>query len=97
MIDLAPEQLALVRQIVARYLREGEVFAFGSRVNGKARKFSDLDLMIKVEHGLSWRKLADLREAFESSELPVTVDVVDWSNCSAEFRRIVGPDLVRIN
>ena len=96
MIDLPVEHLELVRRIVRQHLPDQEVFAFGSRVRGKARKFSDLDLMIKAAVGVSWQKLADLRESFEESDLPITVDVVDWSNCSDDFQRIVAPELVRL-
>ncbi len=96
MIDLPADQLEQVRQLVKLHLHDGEVFAFGSRARGKARKFSDLDLMIKTGASLPWKKLADLRESFEESDLPITVDVVDWSNCSDDFRRMVAPDLVRL-
>ena len=96
MIDLPTEQLEQVRQIFLLHLHDGEVFAFGSRVNGKAKKFSDLDLMIKTRAALPWKTLAELRESFEDSDLPITVDVVDWSNCTERFRSIVAPQLVRI-
>ena len=93
MIDLPGDQLATVRAIVALHLTSALVFAFGSRVTGKAGKFSDLDLMIKADTRLPWLKLADLRESFEASTLPITVDVVDWATCSAGFKELVGPQL----
>ena len=37
MIDLPTEQLEQVRQIFLLHLHDGEVFAFGSRVSGKAK------------------------------------------------------------
>ena len=96
MIDLPAEQLDQVRRIVRQHLPDQEVFAFGSRVRGKARKFSDLDLMIRSTAGVPWKKMADLRESFEESDLPITVDVVDWSACSDDFRRVVAAELVRL-
>ena len=96
MIDLPDDQLARVRDIIGQHMRNGEVFAFGSRVTGRAKKFSDLDLMVKTHGLLPWRKLADLRDSFEDSELPITVDVVDWNACTEQFRSQVGPQLVRI-
>ena len=96
MIDLPPNQLEQVREIVKRHLHAGEVFAFGSRVNGRAKKFSDLDLMIKTAATLPWRTLAALRESFEASDLPIAVDVVDWSTCTERFRSLVAPQLVRV-
>lgn len=97
MIDLPAEQLAQVREIVRRHVPSGEVFAFGSRVSGRAKEFSDLDLMVKSTGGLPWRTLADLRESFEASDLPITVDVVDWNACSVQFRSLVGAQLVRMD
>ena len=93
MIDLPTDQLASVRCIIARHLSDVQVFAFGSRVTGKAKKFSDLDLMIRSSKKLDWLKLADLRESFEASTLPITVDVVDWARCSAEFQRLIEQQL----
>ena len=97
MIDLPANQLAQVRAIVRQHVRSGEVFAFGSRVSGRAKRFSDLDLMIKAPGSLPWRTLADLRESFEASDLPITVDVVDWNSCSTKFRSLVSEQLVRID
>ena len=97
MIDLPASQLARVRAIVRQHVHGGEVFAFGSRVSGRAKKFSDLDLVVKATGGLPSRTLADLRESFEASDLPITVDIVDWNACSTQFRSLVGAQLVRLD
>lgn len=91
MIDLLPEQLETVRQI----LRDGApgvpVYVFGSRASNRSRKFSDLDLALVPAQPLDWRVLAQLREAFEESDLPITVDVIDWTLASAPFKQQVEP------
>ena len=38
MIDLSADQLAQVRDIVRQHVHGGEVFAFGSRVSGRAKR-----------------------------------------------------------
>ena len=43
-LQLSPEHLRMVREVLARWLPDAQVLAFGSRVSGSARKFSDLDL-----------------------------------------------------
>jgi predicted nucleotidyltransferase len=88
-IDLNPGQLAEVRGILARYVSEYEVVVFGSRANGSARKFSDLDLALIGNHALPLRRLAELRDALSESRLPIMVDVLDWHALTAEFRRLV--------
>ena len=90
MIDLAPAHLATVRAILLRNAPGVPVYAFGSRVSRRARKFSDLDLALVPEQALDWRVLARLREAFEESDLPITVDVIDWTQVGPEFKKQVG-------
>ena len=51
--------------------------AFGSRATGRARPHSDLDLLLLDPPRLTWAQRADLRDAFEASELPFGVDVVE--------------------
>ena len=46
MIDLQPDHLALIQTILAQHVPQAEVRAFGSRVTGAARNYSDLDLVV---------------------------------------------------
>jgi uncharacterized protein len=96
MIDLAPAQLATVRGILHCHAPGVPVFAFGSRARQRARPFSDLDLALVPQHDLDWRLVGRLREAFEASDLPVTVDVVDWTQVSMAFSQRVGPLTERV-
>lgn len=89
MLDLTPEQLAEVRSILNQHIPERTVRAFGSRVNGIAKPFSDLDLVVMGDIPLDFRQLAALKDAFAESNLPFRVDVVDWATTSADFRAII--------
>ena len=91
MIDLSPAHLEIVRAVLLRRVPGVPVYAFGSRATWQARKFSDLDLALVPEEALDWRVLARLREAFEESDLPITVDVIDWNQAGPEFKQQVGP------
>ena len=73
-----------------------EVWAFGSRARGHAKPYSDLDLAVITATPLSLAQLANLTHAFESSDMTIRVDVVDWSTISEAFRRIVSSDKVVI-
>lgn len=88
-LDLTPTQLALVQQVLNEQVPHARAMAFGSRVTGKARRFSDLDLALHAPAPLDWRTLARLREAFEASNLDICVDVVDWAQTSDSFRQAV--------
>ena len=89
MLDLTTEQLAEVRRILQRHIPGHSVRAFGSRVQGNAKPFSDLDLVIMGKTPLDFRQLAALKDAFADSNLPFRVDVVDWAATSEVFRGII--------
>jgi predicted nucleotidyltransferase len=89
MLDLAPEQLTEIRRILLLHLNGRTVRAFGSRVRGNAKPFSDLDLAVMGETPLDFRQLAALKDAFAESNLPFRVDVIDWAATNEAFRRII--------
>ena len=94
MIDLNPGQLSTVKAILAEHVPECEVRAFGSRATWTAKDYSDLDLAVVGEGPLDWRTLDRLKEAFEESDLPMRVDVLDWHGISDSFRKVVERDYV---
>ncbi len=89
MIDLEPRHLESVRRILSAHLPGVEVRAFGSRVRGTARAFSDLDLAVVADGPLPVDRLEALRDAFSASELPILVDVLDWHAVSPAFRAVI--------
>jgi len=91
MIDLAPEQLAIVRRLLATHVPECEVRAFGSRVAWTAKAHSDLDLALVGQGKIATSKLRRLREAFEESGLSVRVDLIDWNAISPGFQKVIEP------
>ena len=93
-IDLNPQDWAEVARILHTHLPELEVWAFGSRVTGTAKPYSDLDLALITHQPLSLEKTAILKEAFDESDLPIRIDVVDWAATSKPFRKIIERDKV---
>jgi len=91
-IDIRPEHLKIVRDILRKHVPDCEVWAFGSRVTGKAKPYSDLDLAVISDKSLPLEVSAGLAEDFSESDLPWRVDVVDWATTSESFRAIVGRD-----
>lgn len=89
MIDLAAAHLETVKQILAHHVPEYDVWLFGSRATGKAKQHSDLDLVLVTRKPLPTLQMANLRTAFEESDLPIRVDLVDWSLISPEFREVI--------
>jgi predicted nucleotidyltransferase len=77
---LSPEEKAIVQAILTTHLSpETKIWVFGSRVTGKHRPYSDLDLAVEAGQRLPLSLCAVLGDAFEESALPFTVDVVDMN------------------
>lgn len=93
---LTPEHRALVHDIVERIVPGAEFWMFGSRASGRARPFSDLDLLVTRPQRLSWQQRAALEDAFEASELPFCVDVVEAAALAPAVAQRVRQEMVRI-
>lgn len=84
-IDLTTAQRRTVLHLIQAYLPGTEVWAYGSRVKRTSRPSSDLDL-VALAGPRQRREVADLREAFEESDLPFRVDVLVWEDVPESFR-----------
>ncbi len=75
---------------------EADVWVFGSRAKWLARDTSDLDLCIRSADPIGFSRMGSLRVAFEESNLPYKVDVLDWATAAPSFRKIIERDKVKI-
>lgn len=83
---LTAEQIQEVQNILKQHVPEYAVWAFGSRVTGNAKPFSDLDLAILSDKPLTLKQWGGLQNAFSASDLPFKVDLVDWATTAPSFR-----------
>ena len=93
-IDITAEQRRTVLALLNRYLPDTTAWACGSRVKWTSRAESDLDLVVfaRPEQGA---RVAELREAFEESDLPFRVDLFVWDEVPERFKaRIEGDHVV---
>lgn len=89
MIDLTEQQRQTVERILHAWVPDRRVVAFGSRVRGNPKPFSDLDLAIYSSEPLTLALAGHLRDAFSESDLPFRVDLADMATVSDEFRRVI--------
>ena len=66
-----------------------EVRAFGSRITETTKPYSDLDLILVGRTALNADRFRHLKEAFEESDLPFRVDLLDWNRISPSFRTVI--------
>ncbi|NDP61253.1 nucleotidyltransferase domain-containing protein [Polaromonas sp.] len=93
-IDIDPRDWADVLRILREQMPGLEVWAFGSHARRAAKPYSDLDLALRTRQPLTLAQLASITDAFETSDLSIRVDVVDWAATSEAFRRIIERDRV---
>lgn len=85
-LDLPARYLDQVLTLLRTHAPHAEVWAYGSRVNGNAHAASDLDLVLR-EPGNASADWSGLREAFVESNLPIRVDLLDWTRIPESFHR----------
>jgi hypothetical protein len=57
---------------------------------GTARKYSDIDLGFELTGGLDWQLKSKIANAFDESNLPYLVDLIDFTNADAIFLKNVN-------
>ncbi|MEW5907625.1 MAG: nucleotidyltransferase domain-containing protein [Patescibacteria group bacterium] len=79
-----------MKNIIKRHinLRDYKIFIFGSRAKGRARKFSDYDVGIIGKKEVPSEKMILIEEEFENSDLPYSVEVIDFAMVSDDFKKI---------
>ena len=73
MLQLEEKDYQILQQILSKY--PYQFYAYGSRVKGTARKFSDLDVCYQEEIPIS--VISQIREELEESDLPFMVELVN--------------------
>jgi len=90
-----------IKKIIFQFLnpQKDRVFIFGSRAVGNGRKFSDIDIGIgiKSKKQIDLLLLSDIKEAFEESNIPYTVDIVDFSQTSDKFKDVSLQKIINLN
>ena len=98
-LQIPSEWLTEIEQLFTKHLSDVELWAYGSRVQGKAHAGSDLDLMVKhpiKPDNMTCENLTDFREALRDSNLPVMVDVMDYARIPNEFKTEFERDSIRL-
>lgn len=90
MIDVSKNHLLTIKSILQKHAPGAEVRAFGSRVAGTAKRYSDLDLVIVGKNEVAASVLEKIKEDFQESDVPFRIDILDWHKISKEFRDIIG-------
>ncbi|HOW52064.1 MAG TPA: nucleotidyltransferase domain-containing protein [bacterium] len=90
MAEITPRERALIADLLAAHLPGVPIHAFGSRVNGNAKPYSDLDIALITDTPLPIAQVAELAEAFAETDLPFRVDIVEWARIADDFKAVIA-------
>jgi predicted nucleotidyltransferase len=95
-LALTDDQRALLRSILDATVPGAKVVVFGSRATGRARPFSDVDLLVLEPQRLTWQQRTALLDALEASVLPFRVDVVEAADLPDRMRTRIEAEAVAL-
>ena len=86
---LPQEHRRTLEALFREHLPDVEVWAYGSRVNGRCHPASDLDLVLRAPGSkkIPADQLASFADAVCESTIPFLVEARDWSRLPESFRR----------
>ena len=94
-LDLPPRYREQLDGLLREHVPGVEVWAYGSRVNGRSHDGSDLDLVLR---GPELESLGDgffdLVDAIEESNIPILIQAHDWAHLPESFHREIKRDYV---
>lgn len=97
-LNLSSLHLAQLKELLRLHISEAEVWAYGSRVTGGAHEGSDLDLVVRnpLDLAQAVQVTQVLRQAIQSSTLPMLIDIHLWSDLPEGFQRNIEKGYVII-
>jgi predicted nucleotidyltransferase len=92
-LDLDAHDRTILLNLLEAHLPGIEAWAYGSRVLGRARRYSDLDLVVFAAPHQK-EAVAALREALEASNITIMVDLHIWDELPLEYQRRIAEQKV---
>lgn len=86
-----------IKKIIFKYLspKNHQIFVYGSRAAGRARKWSDYDIGILGDRPVPDRVIMNIEtELEESPDIVYNIDVVDFSTVSKDFKSIAMQKII---
>lgn len=95
-LHLLSKHRRVLETLLQKHLPEVEVWAYGSRVNGRSHDGSDLDLALRGPdlNEIPMGKLREFEEAVRESNIPFLVEARDWACLPERFHREIERDHV---
>ena len=95
-LHLRPKHRRMLEDLLREHLPDVEVWAYGSRVNGRSHDGSDLDLVLRGPglKEIPASRLTDFEDAVRESTIPFPVKARDWTRLPERFHREIEREYV---
>ena len=86
-LQLPSKHRRALERLLRTHLPDVQVWAYGSRVNGRSHDGSDLDLVLRGPglKEIPSDRLGDFENAVRESNIPFLVEVRDWAHLPERF------------
>ena len=98
-LRIAPRHRHILEALLREHLPGVEVWAYGSRVNGRGHSGSDLDPVLRAPDlgKLTGGQLRGFEDAVRESTIPFLIEVHDWAYVPKRFQQEIQRDYVVIS
>ena len=99
LLHIDERHINLIKSIIKSIpeLNKCSIYLYGSRINGKSVKYSDVDIALDFNgEPVSENVKYTLSNLLEKSILPYTVDIVDINTVSSVFKSKIEKDFIKI-
>ena len=88
-LHLLPRHRKEIVALLHKHIPGVEVWAYGSRVNGRSHDGSDLDLVLRGPHlaEIDASQLAEITEVLREATVPFLIEARDWARLPKSFHR----------
>jgi DNA polymerase sigma len=87
---LKNKHITIIQKILRQHFPDCKAWVFGSRSTNLFKKFSDLDIAIISNSSLETTTIMAAHEDFTASDLPIKVDIIDYSSVSSSFKENIN-------
>ncbi len=92
-INVAPQDLKILRKLLDKHLPGTAVWIYGSRVKSISTPKSDLDVVV-FSTPKQRLQVSNLREEFDESDLPFQIDLFVWDDVPEAFKMRIKSEAV---
>lgn len=88
-----------IKNIVFKYIdpKDYKMFIFGSQATGKNIQSSDIDIGVDGKNPLMGSTIVKLQEEFENSDIPNTIDIIDFHTVSDRFKKVSKQHIIPLS